>query len=129
MKYQIPGCRIFAAAVLFMAPLIANAQPATPAERVVPSWNRNGRIYFKTGPQKQGDVYSVKADGTDLKPFVTTPGEDYAPRWTHDGKRGVFMSERDGDYEIYSIDADGKNEKRLTFNKGNDWDPSWSPDG
>src|SRR5689334_518778 len=101
MKYRIPLFSLVLAVCGFQ--IFTNAQPATAADRVIPSWNPNGRIYFKTGAQKEGDVYSVKDDGTDLKPFITTPGEDYAPRWTHDGKRGVFMSERDGDFEIYSI--------------------------
>ncbi|MGC2237577.1 MAG: DUF5050 domain-containing protein [Pyrinomonadaceae bacterium] len=96
-----------------------------------PSWHSNGRIYFSSNREAdKGDVYSVKTNGKDLKRLVSSPGEDATPRWSADGRHGVFMTTRDGgDYEIYSIDADGKNEKRLTFNKGNDWDPSWSPDG
>ncbi len=128
MKYMVRGLGIFLAVYIVAAPLLTSAQQ-NPADKTVPTWNRNGRIYFKSGPKGNGAVYSVKSDGTDLKPFITTPGENYPPRWSHDGRRGVFMSERDGDYEIYSINADGTNEKRLTFNKGNDWDPGWSPDG
>src|SRR5688500_2105910 len=97
----------------------------TGKDNAIPQWNRNGRIYFRSGPPGKRDVYSIKTDGTDLKPFITSSGEDYAPRWTHGGKRGVFMSERDGDYEIYSINVDGTGEKRLTFSKGNHWDPGW----
>ncbi|MEO8042181.1 MAG: hypothetical protein ABI646_06215 [Acidobacteriota bacterium] len=114
---------------LFLGGVVQTLAQSNPADRAVPTWNNSGRIYFKTGQKGEGEVYSVKADGTDLKPFITVPGENYSPRWSHDGKHGALMSERDGDYEIYSINADGTNEKRLTFNKGNDWDPSWSPDG
>ena len=101
-----------------------------PDDKVTPSWNPNGRIYFRYNKTGNGDVYSVKADGSDMKLMIGSPGEDYPPRWSRDGKRGVFMTNRDGgDFEIYSVNADGTEQKRLTFNKGNDWDPAWSPDG
>ena len=100
--------RCTAAAITVLVLASAAAAQAGKTNNVVPTWNPNGRIYFSMGSAEKGDVYSTKADGTDLKLFVAGPGADYAPRWTHDGKRGAFMSQRDGDYEIYSIDVDGR---------------------
>ena len=51
-------------------------------------------------------------------------GED--PSWSPDGKRIVFVSERDGNKEIYTISADGRRDpQRLTKNGHNDTDPAW----
>ncbi|HEX8734784.1 MAG TPA: DPP IV N-terminal domain-containing protein [Pyrinomonadaceae bacterium] len=118
------------AALMLMPTASLFAQTKTVNNRQ-PSWHLSGRIYFSSNRDADNaEVYSVKTNGRDLKRLVTSPGEDATPRWSADGRHGVFMTTRDGgDYEIYSIDADGKNEKRLTFNKGSDWDPSWSPDG
>ncbi|HJN17953.1 MAG TPA: DUF5050 domain-containing protein, partial [Armatimonadota bacterium] len=53
----------------------------------------------------------------------------YYPRWSPDGKRIAFGSDRDGNNEIYVMDADGTNQTRLTYNDVNDYSVSWSPDG
>src|SRR5688572_7757759 len=100
---------------------------ANPRDNATPYWH-SSRIFFKSA-RDGGGVYSVKADGTDVRLLIKSTGENYPPRWSHDGKHGVFMTNRDGDYEIYSTNADGTEQKRLTFNKGHDWDPGWSPNG
>src|SRR6266853_272449 len=51
------------------------------------------------------------------------------PQWSHDGKRIVFTSDRDGDPEIYVMNADGSNPIRLTRSPGRDAHPYFSPDG
>lgn len=75
------------------------------------------------------DVFSAKADGTDVKQLTTTPGYDAETTITLDGKKLVFTSMRDGDLDIYSMDADGKNVRRLTSELGYDGGPFWSYDG
>ena len=51
------------------------------------------------------------------------------PHGPPDGKRIIFVSERDGNREIYVMDADGENPRRLTNNPNEDWYPVWAPDG
>ena len=46
-----------------------------------------------------------------------------------DGKKIVFMSDRDGDIEIYVINADGTHLNRLTQAPGRDAHPAFSRDG
>ncbi|MEW5718746.1 MAG: DPP IV N-terminal domain-containing protein [Chloroflexota bacterium] len=46
-----------------------------------------------------------------------------------DGKRILFVSDRDGNVEIYVMNADGSNQTRLTNNPARDVYPLWSPDG
>ena len=54
---------------------------------------------------------------------------DEQPRWSPDGRRIAFKSNRGGSYNLYVMDADGRNVARLTDHGGNDHDPSWLPDG
>ena len=51
------------------------------------------------------------------------------PHWSHDGKKIVFTSDRDGDPEIYVMNADGSNPTRLTRVPGRDAHPFFSRDG
>ena len=51
------------------------------------------------------------------------------PRWSPDGRKIVFMSNRDGNFEIYVMDAHGRNQKRLTRSVYSDQFPTWAPDG
>lgn len=54
---------------------------------------------------------------------------DEQPRWSPDGRRVAFKSNRSGSYNLYVMDADGRNVDRLTNHAGNDHDPTWLPDG
>jgi Tol biopolymer transport system component len=54
---------------------------------------------------------------------------DLSPRFSPDGSRIVFSSDRDGNDEIYVIGVDGTGLARVTSSPGKDLDPSFSPDG
>jgi Tol biopolymer transport system component len=54
---------------------------------------------------------------------------DLSPRFSPDGSRIVFSSDRDGNDEIYAIGVDGMDLTRLTSSPAKDLDPSFSPDG
>jgi len=62
-----------------------------------------------------------------------TRGRDYRdenPRWSPDGTRIAFKSNRGGNtYDIYVMNADGSNAVRVTDHPANDHDPVWMPDG
>ncbi len=74
------------------------------------------------------DIFTSRADGTDLKRLTTTPGYDAETTISRNGKL-VFTSMRDGDLDIYTMDANGKNVRRLTNELGYDGGPFWSYDG
>ncbi|MCC6328222.1 MAG: PD40 domain-containing protein [Acidobacteria bacterium] len=75
------------------------------------------------------DIFSVKADGSDLKQMTNNPGYDAEATLSPNGKKIVFTSERDGDLDIYTMDTNGKNVTRLTDELGYDGGPFFSPDG
>ena len=51
-----------------------------------------------------------------------------SPRWSPDGKRIAFTSNRDGNYEIYVMNADGSGQRNLTQHRAQDNYAAWSPD-
>jgi hypothetical protein len=57
MHYPIRVSGILLALLIVAAPLVTPAQ-SNSAGRAVPTWHKNGRIYFKSGPKENGAVYS-----------------------------------------------------------------------
>lgn len=74
------------------------------------------------------ELYSAKADGTDIQRLTNVPGYDAEATVSPDGRKIVFTSERDGDLDLYTMDIDGRNVKRLTNEVGYDGGAFFSPD-
>jgi len=112
-------------------PEIADAQesPSEPemASQELPELQ--GKIVFATNRDGNYEIYAVNPDGSDLTRLTDTPGDDYAPFWSPDGKQIAFVSNRDGNPEIYRMNADGSDPVRLTYDPADDSSPAWSPDG
>jgi len=60
---------------------------------------------------------------------LTNTTGDSRPRYSPDGSKIVFQSNRDGQREIYVMNSDGTGQTRLTNNPAWDTAPAWSPDG
>ncbi len=78
-----------------------------------------------------------RVSGSEEKPhrFAMSPSGDQLPRFSPDGTRLVFFSDRSGKYEVWTSNADGKNARQITgvpgqasFDRGH-WIPDFSPDG
>lgn len=75
---------------------------------------------------RAGNVWTIGADGARARLLVRNA---YAPAWSPDGTRLLFVSRRSGDEEIYVARADGTGITRLTRLPGPDLSPAWSSDG
>lgn len=80
-------------------------------------------------PLDEFDIYTARADGSDLRRLTQSPGYDAEATVSPDGTRIVFTSVRDGDLDIYMMNRDGTGVKRLTSSFGYDGGPFFSPDG
>jgi eukaryotic-like serine/threonine-protein kinase len=79
---------------------------------------------------KQEDIYIVRADGTGERYLTNDDFKDRVPRWSPDGNRLAFYSNRSGNFEIWTINKDGSGLKQITDDRTDmNIRSVWSNDG
>jgi TolB protein len=82
-----------------------------------------------TTPDSAATTPAPAAAGPEPVRILWADGVENAyPRWSKDGKRILFQSNRGGKWQLYVMDADGANERRITDGDHNENFPDWSPD-
>lgn len=104
------------------------------AEGAAPELSPDGRFVLFV---REGQIYRARvaqtaaADSVDrgLKPFIKEWGSQSSPRWSPDGTRIAFVSNR-GDHSFIGI-YDSRTRRVDFVSPGVDFDglPTWSPDG
>jgi dipeptidyl aminopeptidase/acylaminoacyl peptidase len=76
-------------------------------------------------------IWVVPADGSaPPRRFTSGGGKDSAPRWSPDGTRLAFLSDRDGGKaQVYVLDVAGGEARQLSAIPQGAGAPEWSPDG
>ncbi len=113
-----------------------------PAHFNSPTWSPAAdRIAFTADLDGDYDIYSVRADGSDLTRLTRSPGNDAHLTWSSDGRWIAFTTARQGfkdeavlhpgnpqPYgEIAVMRADGSDVRVLTDNPFEDGTPAWKP--
>lgn len=78
------------------------------------------------------DLFIAPLGGTGeprLTRLTSTAGYDAECSFSPDGKKVLFVSDRDGDPDIFVMNADGTDVRQLTNTPGYDGGPFFSPDG
>src|SRR5690349_12753730 len=117
--------------VLLICATTLYAQPKPPAY-YNPTWSPNSQtIAFESTRDGSYAVYTVNADGSNLKKLSPDGFDGGQPTWSPDGARIVFSSTRDKRGNLYVINADGTGERRLTDFPpgGGKYGARFSPDG
>ncbi|MBL6911075.1 MAG: PD40 domain-containing protein [Pirellulales bacterium] len=107
-------------ALLFLAlpPVFGNAlQPA-----ISPDGKQVAFCY-------QGDIWTVSAKGGRPYRITVHEGYDSNPRWSPDGERLAFQSDRYGNNDIYSMPSQGGVATRHTHHSATDLLSSYNEDG
>ncbi|GAA1949991.1 hypothetical protein [Catenulispora subtropica] len=126
---------IWTAAAAGGAPVLLVDGRATHTDNRQPDWSPTGdRILFQRRSAGGQDwaLYTVRADGTELRKIAAGPGEQTDATWSPDGRRVVFSSTTGtlDHAQIFVVSADGGTPIRVTHTaNGYDGAPTWSPDG
>ena len=75
------------------------------------------------------NLWIVGADGTDHRPLTTGDFGDSSARWSPDGSRIAFISDRDGSAQIWVRYMDSGQMSRITNLQHPPAGIAWSPDG
>src|SRR5262245_20865751 len=108
---------------------------ATGSEAQYPAFSRDGsRLAWRQNTSDE-DIFrlALKSGSENVPPvasLIVSTALEASPRYSPDGKRIAFVSNRSGSDEIWVCGSDGENPIRLTSFRGPlAGSPSWSPDG
>ncbi len=78
-----------------------------------------------------GDLYLLPVEGGEAEPLTTGMAFDSQPRFSPDGERVVFVSDRDGTDNVWTLAVDGSDPRQLTKETGKFLfvSPEFAPDG
>ncbi|MCC7156360.1 MAG: serine/threonine-protein kinase [Bryobacterales bacterium] len=105
------------------------AQTTEPALR--PDISPDGKWLAFNSQGKKEDLFVMRTDGSSLRQLLNDEAKDRGPRWSPDGARIAFFSNRAGRrWEIWTISPAGTDLQQRTRGETVDsvW-PVWSPDG
>ncbi len=111
-----------------------------PSGNYDPSPGPGGRIALASSREGQAEVYTMPATGEgpggdSLRRLTAFHRDDWAPRWSPDGRWIAFLSLREGPPRLFLVSPDGTNLRRLlapSDTLGADMQEGeavWSPDG
>ena len=94
------------------------------------AWSPDGsQIVFDNRTADNSQIFTVNADGGDLRQLTDGQQPDYSPEFSRDGRQIYFTRDFYGKPKIYVMDSDGGNARQLTNKSGYELGPAISPDG
>ena len=77
-----------------------------------------------------GDIYTMPIAGGNATLILGGPAYEMQPRFSPDGKRIAFTSDRDGLTNVWTADVSGKDLRQVSKEKEREVsNPAWTPDG
>lgn len=125
-------------AALLLAATLSVEDYATMPQVSAPHWSPDGKqiayVLTKADLTKpisvyDSDLWLIDADGKNDRRLTFANGADFRPRWSPDGTRLAFLSDRGGRNAIYLLDPRGGEARLLTNEPTPVREFEWSPDG
>jgi Tol biopolymer transport system component len=107
--------------------------PAAPGREAVdlstlrPAFAFGGGIVFQSDLDGDNDIYLLTGAG--LRRLTDDPASDEFPKWSPDGRRVAFSSNRTGRYQIHVMASDGSDVRQVTHSEADAIEEGWFPDG
>jgi Tol biopolymer transport system component len=86
-----------------------------------------GGIVFQSDLDGDNDIYLLTKDG--VTRLTDDPASDEFPKWSPDGTRIAFSSNRSGRFQIYTMSMDGSDVRQVTRSENDAIEEAWFPDG
>ncbi len=86
-------------------------------------------VYSSTRHHPSSNVYLQRVNGKTVTQLTSGPYDDVMPRFSPDGKRIAFASNRSGNWNIYIMSIEGGQAIQVTEGHEHTLHPTWSPDG
>ena len=87
------------------------------------------RHYTLETGKSWSEIWILHADGTDLRQMTTGEHNDTDPKFSPDGSKLLFQSDRSGSGQVWTMPVDGGEPKQLTKFGPGVGNAEWSPDG
>jgi Tol biopolymer transport system component len=103
----------------------------TPGYDAEASYSPDGRtVAFTSFRHGDANIYTMKADGTNVRQITSSPGYDGGPFISPDGKRLIYRSDRKSNdlLQLFVNSVEGGAERQLTDNEDVNWGPYWFTD-
>src|SRR5262245_45218943 len=97
-------------------------------------WSPDGKkfLFTRIHRGKMG-LWTMNADGSDLKPLLTQDTPHFDGHWSPDSRSVVFVFDilqgTDGQLQINTANADGSENRNLIPHQAFEESPRWAPDG
>jgi len=104
---------------------------------VNPQFSPDGQsfVYVQTTIDQENDEYQSQLffqtleKGAESVQWTFGKGKNHTPRWSPDGTKLAFVSNRSGKNQIYVLNINGGEAQQVTFLPSGASNPVWSPDG
>jgi TolB protein len=96
-----------------------------------PDLDADGQMlaFASTRNAEHPDIYVKHVDGTAMTQLTSDPADDIQPRFSPDGQRIVFCSNRSGNWDVWQINRNGTGLTQLTNDRTDEIAPCWHPSG
>jgi Tol biopolymer transport system component/imidazolonepropionase-like amidohydrolase len=111
-------------------PAKALTDPLLDAAR--PDWSPKGDLVtFEAYSGGTFHIWIMKPDGSGVRQLTNGHGDDREPRFSPDGTKIAFSSDRafKGSYDVWVVDVGSGKLTQRTSGPDDEYEPAWSPDG
>ena len=107
--------------------VFCSLRAAFPLEQLPPAQ----RARYEKDPAWFGEIYTMNADGSNVRRLTDAPGYDGGPFFSPDGQRIVWRRFDDSGMiaDVWTMKTDGSDQQRVTDFKAMSWAPFYHPSG